>query len=77
MRSTEIRIEKIELDATAQKFIDELRAEGEIRIVTNRRETGDTAEYRFKEHEKRIDNHIPVNGSDSFLRDRDGRRFGV
>ncbi|MEP7147646.1 MAG: amino acid transporter [Acidobacteriota bacterium] len=59
MRSTEIRIDKIELDETAQRFIDELRAEGEIRIVTNRRETGDTAEYRFKEHEKRIDNHIP------------------
>lgn len=59
MRSTEIRIDKIELDETAQKFIDELRAEGEIRIVTNRRETGDTAEYRFKEHEKRVDNHIP------------------
>jgi hypothetical protein len=59
MRSTEIRIDKIELDVTAQRFIDELRAEGEIRIVTNRRETGDTAEYRFKEHEKRIDNHIP------------------
>jgi hypothetical protein len=59
MRSTEIRIDKIELDDTAQNFLDELRAEGEIRIVTNRRETGDTAEYRFKEHEKRVDNHIP------------------
>lgn len=33
--------------------------EGEIRIVTNRREEGDVNEYRFKEHEKRIDNHIP------------------
>ena len=59
MRSTEIRIDKIDLDETAQAFIDELDAEGEIRIVTNRRETGDTAEYRFKEHEKRVDNHIP------------------
>jgi hypothetical protein len=59
MRSTEVRIEKIELDPTAQRFIDELEAEGEVRIVTNRRETGDVAEYRFKEHEKRIDNHIP------------------
>ncbi|MEZ5426187.1 MAG: hypothetical protein R2747_07985 [Pyrinomonadaceae bacterium] len=58
MRSTEVRIEKIELDETARQFIDEL-AEGEIRIVTNRRETGDVAEYRFKEHEKRTDNHIP------------------
>ncbi len=37
----------------------EIDAEGDIRIVTNRRETGDVTEYRFKEHEKRIDNHIP------------------
>ena len=59
MRSTEVRIDKIELDEVAQSFIDELNSEGEIRIVTNRRETGDMAEYRFKEHEKRIDNHIP------------------
>ena len=58
MRTTEIRIEKIEFDATARQFIDEM-AEGEIRIVTNRRETGGVEEYRFKEHEKRIDNHIP------------------
>ena len=59
MRTTELRVDKIELDETAQRFIDELDAEGDIRIVTNRRETGDIAEYRFKEHEKRIDNHIP------------------
>jgi len=59
MRTTEIRIEKIELDATAKQFLQELAAEGDVRIVTNRRETGDVTEYRFKEHEKRIDNHIP------------------
>jgi len=59
MRSTEVRIDQIELDETAQRFIDELDSEGDIRIVTNRRETGDVTEYRFKEHEKRIDNHIP------------------
>jgi hypothetical protein len=59
LRSTEVRIDKIELDETASRFIDDADFEGEIRIVTNRRETGDTAEYRFKEHEKRIDNHIP------------------
>jgi hypothetical protein len=60
LRSTELRIDKIELDETAQRFIDEVEAEGDVRIVTNRRETGDVAEYRFKEHEKRIDNHIPA-----------------
>jgi hypothetical protein len=59
MRSTELRVDKIELDDTAQAFIDDLSSEGEVRIVTNRRETGDITEYRFKEHEKRIDNHIP------------------
>ncbi len=58
MRTTELRVEKIEFDEQARQFIDEM-AQGEIRIVTNRRETGDVEEYRFKEHEKRVDNHIP------------------
>ncbi len=58
MRTTEVRVDGIELDETAQKFIKDL-GDGSIRIVTNRRETGDVAEYRFKEHEKRTDNHIP------------------
>ncbi len=59
MRTTELRVQKIELDAVAREFIDDLEGE-EIRIVTNRRETGDITEYRFKEHEKRVDNHIPA-----------------
>ncbi len=58
MRSTELRIGKIEFDDKAKEFLNDL-ADGEIRIVTNRREAGDVAEYRFKEHEKRVDNHIP------------------
>jgi hypothetical protein len=60
LRTTEVRIHKIELDKTARAFIDELSS-GEIRIVTNRREAGDNTEYRFKEHEKRSDNHVPAN----------------
>ncbi|HEV7699549.1 MAG TPA: hypothetical protein VGO43_04920 [Pyrinomonadaceae bacterium] len=59
MRSTEIRIDRIELDEAAKAFLNEVDEEGEVRIVTNRRETGDMTEYRFKEHEKRVDNHIP------------------
>jgi hypothetical protein len=58
LRSTELRIENIEFDAQARQFIQDM-AQGEIRIVANRRETGDLEEYRFKEHEKRVDNHIP------------------
>jgi hypothetical protein len=58
LRTTELRVEKIVFDDKAEQFIDEM-AEGEIRIVANRCETGDLKEYRFKEHEKRTDNHIP------------------
>ena len=58
MRTTELRVDRIEFDEKAREFIEEL-SEGEIRIVTNRREIGNVDEYRFKEHEKRIDNHIP------------------
>lgn len=58
MRTTEVRVDGIELDERAMQFIREL-GDDPIRIVTNRRETGDVAEYRFKEHEKRTDNHIP------------------
>ncbi len=59
MRSTELRIDKIELDETARKFIEEV-SDGEISIVTNRREIGNVEEYEFNEREKRIDNHIPA-----------------
>lgn len=58
LRSTELRVEKIEFDEQAKQFIEDM-TRGEIRIVTNRRETGDVEEYRFKEREKRVDNHIP------------------
>ncbi len=58
LRTTEVRIDKIEFDEKALEFLNEIE-DGDIRIVTNRRETGDVSEYRFKEHEKRIDNHIP------------------
>lgn len=58
MRTTEVRIGGIEFDEKAKEFIEEM-SQGELRIVTNRKETGDVAEYRFKEHEKRVDNHIP------------------
>ncbi len=60
-RTTELRVEKIELDEVARGYIEELIRQGcEIRIVANRRDTGDSAEYRMKEREKRADNHIPT-----------------
>ena len=57
-RSTELRVERIELDDNAREFIRKA-AKGTIRIITNRCDRGDVDEYRAKENEKRTDNHIP------------------
>ena len=57
-RSTELRVEQIELDDKARQFIKDA-AKGTIRIITNRRDKGDADEYAQKEHEKRTNNHIP------------------
>ena len=60
-RTTELRVDRIDIDETAQRFIQEAtRGRGEIRIITNRRDRGDAFEYDFKEREKREDNHIPT-----------------
>ena len=60
-RTTELRVEKIEVDERAKEFIDDLIIRGcDIRIVANRRDRGDADEYRLKELEKRQDNHIPT-----------------
>lgn len=58
-RSTELRVERIELDDQARQFIKDA-AKGTIRIITNRRDKGDADEYALKEHEKRTSNHIPT-----------------
>src|SRR5215216_5898088 len=57
-RSTELRVERIELDDTAREFIRKA-AKGTVRIITNRCDRGDALEYEAKEKEKRLDNHIP------------------
>ena len=59
-RSTELRVDKVELDDRAREFIRQA-ARGTIRIITNRCDTGTVDEYRTKETEKRDDNHIPPN----------------
>jgi len=57
-RSTELRVERIEVDDTAREFIRRA-AKGTIRIITNRCDRGDALEYELKEKEKRTNNHIP------------------
>lgn len=58
-RSTELRVERVELDDLAREFVRRA-AVGTVRIVANRRDTGDVHEYETKEREKRTDNHIPA-----------------
>jgi pimeloyl-ACP methyl ester carboxylesterase len=58
MRSTELRVDRVELDEAAQALLDEATRDT-IRIIANRRDRGDLKEYRAKEKEKREDNHIP------------------
>ena len=58
-RTTELRVNKVELDEAAQAIIDEA-SKGTIRIVANRCDRGDANEYQWKEKEKREDNHIPA-----------------
>jgi hypothetical protein len=57
-RSTELRVERVELDDQAREFIRQA-ARGTVRMIANRRDTGDALEYEIKEREKRTDNHIP------------------
>jgi hypothetical protein len=58
-RSTELRVERIELDDAAREFVRQA-ARGTVRIITNRCDRGDAQEYQSKEKEKRLDNHIPA-----------------
>jgi hypothetical protein len=65
-RSTELRVERIEIDDHARQFIAE-ESQGAIRIIANRLNVGDVEEYFLKEKEVREDNHIPANDPILFL----------
>jgi hypothetical protein len=61
MRTTELRVERVELDEAARAFIEDLVRRGcDIRLVANRPGESSAAEYRVKELESRADNHIPA-----------------
>jgi hypothetical protein len=65
-RSTELRVERVELDDAARDFV-RAAARGTVRIIANRRDQGDAKEYELKESEKRTDNHIPPGESVLFF----------
>ncbi len=65
-RSTELRVEHIEIDETANGFITQ-ESRGKIRLIANRRNTGSAREYFLKEKEVREDHHIPPTDPILFL----------
>jgi hypothetical protein len=63
LRTTELRIEGVTLDETAQLFIREAIAQSHnhgVRIIANKRQTGEWTEYALKEDRQRLDSHIPA-----------------
>jgi hypothetical protein len=58
-RSTELRVKRVELDAMAEKLIAEA-SRGDIRLIANQLDVGDTREYFLKEKEVREDTHLPA-----------------
>ena len=66
-RTTELRVDRFEIDETAERFIDEAAAQGTIRIITNRPEENDEGEYRREMAEHREDHNLPVGDPILFL----------
>lgn len=71
LRSTELRVDGVELGETARAFIEEAR-KGTIRIIANRPDRGDVDEYRLKEKQERWNNHIPAGDPVLFFEIRPG-----
>ncbi|HEY7591662.1 MAG TPA: amino acid transporter [Actinophytocola sp.] len=67
-RTTELRVEQIDFDETARRFITEnIEHDGRLDLVANKRQAGDDAEYRAKEEEQRGLNPLPGQADVLFL----------
>ncbi|GLY50585.1 amino acid transporter [Lentzea sp. NBRC 102530] len=67
-RTTELRVEHIEFDETARRFVSATLAhDGAVTLIANRRQAGDAAEYAEKEAEQRGTNPVPGTADVLFL----------
>jgi hypothetical protein len=71
LRSTELRVVRLEMNEAARAFIAEA-GKGTIRIIANRPDRGDVDEYRLKEKQERWNNHIPAGDPVLFFEVRPG-----
>jgi hypothetical protein len=66
-RTTELRVDRFEIDDTAQRFLDEAASQGTIRIITNHPEESSPEEYRREMAEHREDHNLPSRDPILFL----------
>jgi amino acid permease-like protein len=71
LRSTELRIQGLEVDASAQQFIAEA-GDGPVRLLANRPGEGRIEEYEHKLREAREAHHLPEDQPVLFLEVRPG-----
>jgi hypothetical protein len=71
MRSTELRVHRVEADAAARRFLDEL-GDAPVRIIANRPDRGDPAEYAHKFREAQESHHLRPDERILFLEVRPG-----
>jgi hypothetical protein len=72
MRSTEIRIEGVEYDTRATKFIKQASGRKVLRIIANRPDTGQREEYERKLKDAQRSHHLPAGDPVLFLEVRPG-----
>ncbi|WP_414654581.1 amino acid transporter, partial [Intrasporangium sp.] len=67
-RVTELRVDRIEFDDAARRFLsDSLAHDRALNLIANKRQTGDAAEYAAKEREQRGLNPVPGRADVIFL----------
>ena len=66
-RTTELRVEHVEIDDTAKRFIEEAAKKGTLRIITNAPEESDPAEYRKEIAENREAHNLSAKDAVLFL----------
>jgi hypothetical protein len=71
MRSTELRVSGVDADEPARRFLRQASGSA-VRIIANRPDRGDPAEYEGKLREARDSHHLPVDERPIFVEVRPG-----